>query len=277
MTRPSRSARLNLADTKVSGKAAHTTPVRMRTHPWASVRAYPCRVPIRVIVADDSYIVREGIEEILAGSEEVVVAASCADKDSLLSEIDAREPDVVVTDVRMPPTSTDEGIEVAARLRETHPRIGVVILSQYSDPSYALRLFDSGSDGRAYLLKDRVHDRAELLDAIKATAAGRSVVDPKVVEILVHAQTRAERSPISELTPRELEVLAALAEGKSNIAIAEGLVLTKRAVEKHINAIFLKLGLTHAVDSEEVSKRVKAVLLFLAESQDPERADRDRG
>ena len=226
-------------------------------------------MPIRVIVADDSYIVREGIEEILAGCDGVVVEASCADRESLLSEIDAREPDVVLTDVRMPPTSTDEGIEVAARLRETHPRIGVVILSQYSDPSYALRLFDSGSEGRAYLLKDRVHNRADLLDAIEATAAGRSVVDPKVVEILIHAQTRAERSPISELTPRELEVLAAIAEGKSNTAIAEDLVLTKRAVEKHINAIFLKVGLTHAADSEEVSKRVKAALLFLAESPNP--------
>ena len=226
-------------------------------------------MPIRVIVADDSFIVREGIEEILAGCNGVVVEASCADRESLLSEIDAREPDVVVTDVRMPPTSTDEGIEVAARLRETHPRIGVVILSQYSDPSYALRLFDSGSEGRAYLLKDRVHNRADLLDAIEATAAGRSVVDPKVVEILIHAQTRAERSPISELTPRELEVLAAIAEGKSNTAIAEDLVLTKRAVEKHINAIFLKVGLTHAADSEEVSKRVKAALLFLAESPNP--------
>ena len=226
-------------------------------------------MPIRVIVADDSFIVREGIEEILAGCDGVVVEASCADRDSLLSEIDAREPDVVLTDVRMPPTSTDEGIEVAARLRDTHPRIGVVILSQYSDPSYALRLFDSGSEGRAYLLKDRVHNRADLLDAIEATAAGRSVVDPKVVEILIHAQTRAERSPISELTPRELEVLAAIAEGKSNTAIAEDLVLTKRAVEKHINAIFLKVGLTHAADSEEVSKRVKAALLFLAESPNP--------
>ncbi len=226
-------------------------------------------MPIRVIVADDSYIVREGIEEILAGCDGVVVEALCADKDSLLSEIDAREPDVVLTDVRMPPTSTDEGIEVAARLRETHPRIGVVILSQYSDPSYALRLFDSGSEGRAYLLKDRVHNRADLLDAIEATATGRSVVDPKVVEILIHAQTRAEHSPISELTPRELEVLAAIAEGKSNAAIAEDLVLTKRAVEKHINAIFLKVGLTHAADSAEVSKRVKAALLFLTESPNP--------
>ena len=223
-------------------------------------------MPIRVIVADDSYIVREGIEEILAGSEGVVVEASCGDKDSLLAEVDARDPDVVVTDIRMPPTSTDEGIEVAARLRETHPRIGVVILSQYSDPSYAMRLLDSGSDGRAYLLKDRIHDRAELHGAIKAAAAGRSAIDPKVVEILVQAQTRDEHSPISELTPRELEVLSAIAEGRSNTAIANDLVLTKRAVEKHINAIFLKLGFTHAADSEDVSKRVKAALLFLAES-----------
>jgi DNA-binding NarL/FixJ family response regulator len=223
-------------------------------------------VPIRVILADDSYLVREGIEEILAGSEGVVVEASCADKDSLLAEVDARNPDVVVTDIRMPPTSTDEGIEIAARLRETHPHIGVVILSQYSDPTYALRLLDPGSDGRAYLLKDRVHDRAELIDAIQAAAAGRSVIDPKVVEILVQAQTRAERSPLSELTPRELEVLSAIAQGKSNSAIAEDMVLTKRAVEKHINAIFLKLGLTYASESEEISKRVKAALLFLAES-----------
>ena len=241
----------------------------MRT-PVGRGRAYPYRVPIRVVVADDSYIVREGIEEILAACEGVVVEASCADRDSLLAEVDARPPDVVVTDIRMPPTSTDEGIQIAARLRETHPRIGVVILSQYSDPSYALRLLDPGSDGRAYLLKDRVHDRAELLDAIEAAAGGRSVIDPKVVEILVQAQTRAERSPLSELTPRELEVLSAIAEGKSNTAIAEDLVLTKRAVEKHINAIFLKLGLTHAVESEEISKRVKAALLFLADSPNRE-------
>ena len=133
----------------------------MRT-PSALGRQYPSSVPIRVVVADDSYIVRQGIEEILAVSEGVVVEASCGDKDSLLAEVDAREPDVVVTDIRMPPTGTDEGIQVAARLRQTHPRIGVVILSQYSDPSYALRLFDSGSDGRAYLLKDRVRERGQL-------------------------------------------------------------------------------------------------------------------
>ena len=237
----------------------------MRLHPSTLAPEYPSGVPIRVVLADDSYIVREGIEEILALCEGVVVEGSCADKDSLLAEVDARNPDVVVTDIRMPPTHTDEGIQVAARLRDTHPRIGVVILSQYSDPSYALRLLDSGSDGRAYLLKDGIHDRAGLHDAIKATAEGGSVIDPKVVEILVNAQTRSERSPISELTPRELEVLSALAEGRSNTAIAEDLVLTKRAVEKHINAIFLKLGLTHAADSEDVSKRVKAALMFLAE------------
>ena len=245
----------------------------MRARPSLARPAYSGRVPIRVILADDSFIVREGIEEILAGCEDVVVEASCADRDSLLAEVDARAPDVVVTDIRMPPTSTDEGIEVAARLRETHPRIGVVVLSQYSDPSYALRLLDSGSDGRAYLLKDRIHDRAELEGAIKAAAAGESVIDPKIVEILVRAQTRAELSPLSELTPRELDVLAAIAEGKSNTAIAEDLVLTKRAVEKHINAIFLKLGFTHAPGSESVSKRVKAALLFLAENQTPTRPD----
>ena len=243
-------------------------PLGADAHTLSPRPPYPFSVPIRVVVADDSYIVRQGIEEILAISEGVVVEASCGDKDSLLAEVDAREPDVVVTDIRMPPTGTDEGIQVAARLRETHPRIGVVILSQYSDPSYALRLFDSGSDGRAYLLKDRVRERGQLDGAIKAAAAGGSVVDPKVVEILVHAQTRAERSPLSELTPRELEVLSAMAEGRSNTAIADDLVLTKRAVEKHINAIFLKLGLTHAADSEDVSKRVKAALLFLAESAD---------
>ena len=144
----------------------------MRT-PSALGRAYPFSVPIRVVVADDSYIVRQGIEEILAGCEGVVVEASCGDKDSLLSEVDAREPDVVVTDIRMPPTGTDEGIQVAARLRETHPRIGVVILSQYSDPSYALRLFDSGSDGRAYLLKDRVHDRGRARRGDQGHRGGR--------------------------------------------------------------------------------------------------------
>ena len=173
---------------------------------------------------------------------------------------------MVLTDIRMPPTETDEGIRIAAQLRETSPGTGVVVLSQYSEANYVLRLFDSGSDGRAYLLKERVHNREELVAAIEAVAEGGAVIDPKVVEVLVEARARAERSPLGELTPRELEVLQAIAEGKSNSAIADNLVLTKRAVEKHINAIFLKLGFTYGPDSENVSKRVKAALFFLAEA-----------
>jgi DNA-binding NarL/FixJ family response regulator len=162
----------------------------------------------------------------------------------------------------MPPSETDEGIRLAARLRESHPQIGVVVLSQYADPSYALALLGSGSDGRAYLLKERVHDRAQLVATIRAVAEGGSVIDPKVVEVLVAAKARADRSPLAELTPREREVLSEIAQGKSNTAIADSLVLTKRAVEKHINSIFMKLGLS---DEEVVAKRVKATLMFLAD------------
>jgi DNA-binding NarL/FixJ family response regulator len=163
----------------------------------------------------------------------------------------------------MPPTETDEGIRAAAMLRRSHPDTGVLVLSQYAAPTYALELLDSGSDGRAYLLKQRVHDRAELVSAIKSVAAGGSVIDPKIVEALVAAKARSERSPLTVLTPREHDVLAEIARGKSNTAIAESLVLTKRAVEKHINSIFLKLDLS---DAEDVSKRVKATLVFLAEA-----------
>jgi len=158
-------------------------------------------------------------------------------------------------------------VRAALEIRKSHPETGVVVLSQYSEPSYVLRLFDSGSDRRAYLLKERVHDRKELIAAIESVADGGAVIDPKVVEVLVDARARAERSPLAELTPREMEVLRAIAEGKSNSAIAEELVLTKRAVEKHINAIFLKLGFTFAEDAGSVSKRVKAALLFLAEAE----------
>ena len=191
------------------------------------------------------------------------VVASCGDLPSLLAAVDNERPDVVVTDIRMPPTSTDEGIRVAARLRETHPEIGVVVLSNYAEPAYALALLESGSEGRAYLLKERVHDRAQLVAAIETVAAGGSVLDSKIVEPLVTAKLRLERSPLAALTGREREVLAEIAKGKSNAAIADTLVLTKRAVEKHINSIFLKLNLAFA---EDVSKRVKATLLFLAET-----------
>jgi DNA-binding NarL/FixJ family response regulator len=221
-------------------------------------------VAIRVAVGDDSLIVREGLRQLLASSPGIEVVASCGDLESLLDAVDEHRPDVVLTDIRMPPSKTDEGIRIAARLRESHPEIGVLVLSQYSEPNYVLRLLDAGSDRRGYLLKERLHNRGELVSAVDAVAQGGSVIDPKIVEVLVDARARAERSPLSELTPREREVLAEIAAGKSNTAIAESLVLTKRAVEKHINSIFMKLGLA---SSDDVSKRVKATLLFLAERE----------
>jgi DNA-binding NarL/FixJ family response regulator len=223
-------------------------------------------VAIKVVLADDSLIVREGIQQLLDTQAEVEVVAACGDRDSLLEAVETAQPDVVVTDIRMPPSNTDEGIRIAHNLRESHPNIGVVVLSQFADASYALALLESGSDGRAYLLKERVRDRRQLMSAISAVAEGGSVIDPKIVEGLVAARARASSSPLSELTPREREVLAEIAQGKSNTAIAESLVLTKRAVEKHINSIFLKLDLSEAQD---VSKRVKAALLFLAEPREP--------
>lgn len=222
---------------------------------------------IRVALAEDDYILREGLGQLLGGSDEVEVLASCADMPSLLEAVDSEAPDVVLTDIRMPPGDDDAGIQIAARLRRSHPEIGVVLLSQYSEPGFVLKLFESGSEGRAYLLKERVSKRAELIAAISAVAEGGSVIDPKVVEVLVKARARSEHSRLTELTPREMDVLAGVAEGKSNTAIAEELVLTKRAIEKHINAIFLKLGLTYAADADGVAKRVKAALIYLAEAE----------
>jgi len=222
-------------------------------------------VPIRVILAEDAYIVREGLRQVLEAAPSIEVEAECADVDSLLAEIESRVPDVVLTDIRMPPTHTDEGIRVATRLRDEHPRMGVVVLSQYTDPTYVRALLEDGSDRRAYLLKERIHDRRQLVDAIEAVADGRSVVDPKIVEVLLAARAHDAESPLAALTAREMEVLGAIAEGKSNAAISESLVLTKRAVEKHINAIFLKTGLSHSQDANEISPRVKAALMFLSE------------
>ncbi len=219
-------------------------------------------MPTRIALGEDSLIVREGVRQLLAVDPEVEIVAAVGDELSLRQACEEQRPDVVLTDIRMPPTHTDEGIRLAAELRKTHPEIGVVILSQFSDPTYALALLDHGSDGRAYLLKERVHNRAELMAAIRAVASGGSMIDPKVVEALVAARSRVEHSPLNELTARELEVLAEIAQGKSNTAIAEALFLTKRAVEKHINAIFWKLGLAEGTD---VSRRVKAALMFLSE------------
>jgi DNA-binding NarL/FixJ family response regulator len=218
----------------------------------------------RVVVADDSYLIREALVQLLAEDGEVEVVAACGDYDATLAAVEAQRPDVVVTDIRMPPSQTDEGIRVAQALHELSPETGVVVLSQYSDPQYALLLLEHGSAGRAYLLKERVHDRAELASAVAEVAQGGSVIDPKIIDVLVAARTRAEESPLAELTPREREILAEIAAGKSNTAIAESLVLTKRAVEKHINSIFLKLGLSQ---SQDASKRVKATLMFLADRE----------
>jgi DNA-binding NarL/FixJ family response regulator len=219
---------------------------------------------LRVVVAEDSLLVREGVVRLLSTAPDIEVVASREDYDQALATIEAEDPDVVLTDIKMPPTSTDEGIRLATQLRETHPEVGVVVLSQYSEPSYVLALFEAGSDRRAYLLKERVSDRSVLVSAIRSVAAGGSSVDPKVVDVLVYMRSGAPRSALADLTPREREVLAEIAQGKSNTAIAGSLFLTKRAVEKHINSIFLKLGLGSA---DDVSKRVKAALMFLADAR----------
>ena len=216
---------------------------------------------LRVVVADDSYLLREALVHLLDSDPRVKLVASCEDGRELTERVDAEQPDVVVTDIRMPPSGDAEGVVFANRLRQTHPEIGVVVISQYADPGYALSLLDQGSDGRAYLLKDRLRDREHLIAAIFAVAGGGSVVDAKVVEALIKARTEDHGSPLNELTRRELEILGRIAQGKSNLAIAEELFLSKRAVEKHINAIFMKLGLAQA---EDVSRRVKAALIYLA-------------
>jgi DNA-binding NarL/FixJ family response regulator len=217
--------------------------------------------PLRLAIADDSYLVREALRELLGGIPGLEVVAVSEDTYALREAIDRVSPDVVMSDIRMPPFRGREGIEVAAQLRETHPEIGVVILSQYADPTLALELFESGSEGRAYLLKERIGDRGELVEAIRAVADHRSVVDPKLIDALIAERARSAASPLDELTAREREVLAEVARGKSNAAIASSLFLTKRAVEKHINAIFMKLNLR---ETEDTSRRVKATLIYLA-------------
>ena len=219
-------------------------------------------MPIRLVLADDHYLVREGVRRLLETEPELEVVAVCDDLDSLLAAVDAEGPDVVLTDIRMPPGSSDEGIQAAERLRETHPEVGVVVLSQYTTPSYALALLEHGSAGRAYLLKERVEDVDQLVAAIRAVADGGSVIDPKVVERLVSARQRAHEPLLDSLTPRERQVLAEVAEGHNNAGIAGELFLTERAVEKHINSIFSKLGLSQETDAH---RRVKAVLLFLSD------------
>jgi DNA-binding NarL/FixJ family response regulator len=220
---------------------------------------------VRIVVAEDSLLVREGIERLLGRQDGIEIAALCVDLPELLAAVEEHRPDAVLTDIRMPPGNTDEGIVAATTLRETHPDVGVVVLSQYVEPTYALALFDGGSQGRAYLLKERLSDVEQLVQAIHEVTTGGSMIDPKVVESLVEARGRNTHSPLEHLTPREREVLAEIAQGKNNAAVAASLVLSERAVEKHINSLFSKLGLGEEPD---VHRRVKAVLLYLA--------DRDR-
>jgi DNA-binding NarL/FixJ family response regulator len=217
---------------------------------------------IRIVVAEDSLLVREGIEKLLGAQDDIEIVALCADLPELLAAVDEHGPDVVLTDIRMPPNNSDEGIVAASSLRELHPQIGVVVLSQYVEPSYALQLLDGGSQGRAYLLKERLSDVEQLVGAIREVTGGGSVIDPLVVESLVDARSRTKHSPLEHLTPRELEVLSEIAQGKNNAAVASSLVLSERAVEKHINSLFSKLGLGEEPD---VHRRVKAVLLYLAD------------
>jgi len=218
-------------------------------------------VAIRVVLAEDHFLLREGMRRLLDAEPEIEVVAVCEDFDSLLAAAAQEHPDVVVTDIRMPPANLDEGIRAAERLRETDPDVGVVVLSQYLEPAYARALFEGGTERRAYLLKERVHDVGQLVGAIRAVAEGGSSVDPKVVEALVGAKAQRAHSPLHELTPRERDVLREMAEGKNNASIAESLFLTERSVEKVIHSIFQKLGFAWEASAH---KRVKAVILYLA-------------
>jgi len=219
-------------------------------------------VPIRLVLAEDHYLVREGVRRLIDSQPDLELAAVCDDFPSLVEAIERERPDVVLTDIRMPPTNTDEGIRAAAHLREVNPEAGAVVLSQYADAEYALAFLEGGSRGRGYLLKERVSDVEQLIAAIREVARGGSVIDPRVVDGLVAARARARESPLRQLTPRETEILAEMARGRTNAAIAQTLVLSERAVEKHINSIFSKLGLS---EEREVHRRVKAVLLFLSD------------
>jgi DNA-binding NarL/FixJ family response regulator len=215
---------------------------------------------IRVVLAEDNALLREGVSRLVGAQDDLELVGVASDLPSLLALIQDRQPDVVITDIRMPPTGTDEGIQAATWLRQNRPEVGVVVLSQFTAPAYALALLEEGSAGRAYLLKERVAGVGELARAIRAVAEGGSVIDPLVVDELVKARSGRKSSSLSWLTPRETTILSEMAQGKSNAAIASTLAVSERAVEKHINSIFSKLGLS---EEKDVNRRVKAVLVFL--------------
>jgi len=216
---------------------------------------------VKVALAEDNVLLREGISRLVAANEDFELVGVASDLPQLLALAAERVPDVVVTDIRMPPTGTDEGIQAASWLREHYPSTGVVVLSQYVAPKYAVALLEHGSAGRAYLLKERVGSVDELARAIRTVAAGGSVIDHMVVDELVKARSQEHSSGMSLLTARESQILAEMAQGKSNSAIAAALYVTERAVEKHTNSIFAKLGLS---EEKDVNRRVKAVLVYLS-------------
>jgi DNA-binding NarL/FixJ family response regulator len=226
------------------------------------MRAVATGADVRVVFAEDNMLLREGVVRLLGSADGVEVVGSCGTFDDLVALVAQADPDVVVTDIRMPPTGTDEGIRAANLFRDTHPRVGVVVLSQYADPAYALALLEQGSEQRAYLLKDRVSDIDQLVDAIRVVRSGGSVIDPKVVEELVAARARKPPSRLQHLTGRERDILHEMAQGRSNAAIASTLGLSERAVEKHSNSIFAKL---HLNEEPDLNRRVKAVLVYLAD------------
>ena len=217
---------------------------------------------VKVVIAEDNSLLRQGLVGLLATCDDLELVASATDLPELLTAVDDHEPDVVLTDIRMPPTHTDEGIKAARYLRKRHPRTGVLLLSQYVDPGYVKVLLEQGTEGRGYLLKERVADVDELVAGLRSVAAGGSVVDPKVVEALVSHRARTGAVELDRLTARERDVLAEMAHGHNNAAIASTLVVTQRAVEKHINSIFTKLDLS---PDDGTHPRVRAVLLYLAE------------
>jgi DNA-binding NarL/FixJ family response regulator len=219
-------------------------------------------MPIRIVVAEDNALLRDGLVRLISSVPDFELVGSCGTYDDLCALVESALPDVVVTDIRMPPTGTDEGIRVAASLRRSHPDIAVLVLSQFASPAYAVALLAEGSERRAYLLKDRVADVDELVSAIRAVAAGGAVIDPKVVEQIVGGSVRRTHSPLEHLTKREREIMGEMAQGKSNAAIASTLFLSERAVEKHINSIFSKL---HLSEERDVNRRVTAVLMYLTE------------
>jgi DNA-binding NarL/FixJ family response regulator len=226
------------------------------------------RPPIRIVLADDARPVRIAIHHLLAGVETMTIVGESNDVEAVSRTLDRLHADLLVTDIRMPPTSHDDGIQLAAELRKTHPALGVIVLSTYPDVTYALKLFDESCEGRGYVLKDRIRDRAQLVAAIEAVADGGAWIDPQIVEELVTSFGSAGRSDLDVLTASELQTLALVAEGRSNAAIAESLLLTDPAVEQHVNAIFTKLDLGGPDQPQHRNRnrnRMKAVLLYLSE------------